>query len=46
MGDEWEDEREGWPTEKMKEQGMKSSLATVSVAISILIRLCVLILFS
>jgi hypothetical protein len=47
LGDEWEDEWEGWPTEKMKEQGMKSSLATVSVAIRILIRfLLLLIIFS
>jgi hypothetical protein len=45
LGDEWEDERERWPTEKMKEQEMKSSLATISVAIRILIRFLILILF-
>jgi hypothetical protein len=43
LGDEWEDEREGWPTEKTKEQGMKSSLATISVAIRILIRFLLLL---
>jgi hypothetical protein len=46
LGDEGEEKRKGWPAEKIKEQGMKSSQANLSVAIRILIRLLILTFFS
>jgi hypothetical protein len=45
LGDEGEEKQKGWPAEKRKEQGMKSSLANLSVAIRILIRLLILTFF-
>jgi hypothetical protein len=47
LGDEGGEQQKGWPAEKIKEQGMKSSLANLSVlAVRIFIRLLILTLFS
>jgi hypothetical protein len=46
LGDDGGEQRKGWPAEKTKEQGMKSSLANLSVAVRIFIRLLILALFS
>jgi hypothetical protein len=46
LGDEGEAKQKGWPAEKIKEQGMRSSLANLSVAVRIFIRLLILTLLS
>jgi hypothetical protein len=46
LGDEGREQQKGWPAEKREEQGMKSFLANLSVAIKIPILILILTLFS